>query len=99
MAEWRSLLDETIDPKVAAYLEKADLYAEHVRDTFGQGSDDTDDIRPSAREHDPIVVTSDVMDFGNLPSDVRRYDASPPRRIRAHHHGRCVSKSERVCGS
>lgn len=69
MADWQFLLDENIDPKVATYLEKEDLFAEHVRDVLGQGSDDEDDVLPYAREHDRIVVTSDVKDFGNLPSE------------------------------
>ncbi len=34
MAAWQFLLDENIDPKVATYLEKEKLSAEHVRDTL-----------------------------------------------------------------
>lgn len=68
MAAWRFLLDENIDPKVATYLEKEKLNAEHVRDTVGQGADDEDDVLPYAREHDRIIVTSDVKDFSTLPS-------------------------------
>lgn len=41
MPAWRFLLDENIDPKVATYLRKADLFAFHVRDAIGQGADDT----------------------------------------------------------
>jgi predicted nuclease of predicted toxin-antitoxin system len=67
MAAWRFLLDENIDPKVARYLEKEGLSAEHVRKTLGQGADDEDDVLPYAREHDRIIVTSDVNDFGTLP--------------------------------
>jgi len=44
------------------------LYAEYVRDVLGQGADDEADVLPYAREHDLIVVTSDVKDFGDLPS-------------------------------
>jgi predicted nuclease of predicted toxin-antitoxin system len=53
MAEWRVLLDENIDPKVATYLDKEDLFAVHVRDTVGQGADDEDDVllRPRTRPH------------------------------------------------
>ena len=69
MTEWRLLLDENIDPKVATYLDKEDLFAVHVRDTLGQGADDEDDVLPYARDHDLIVVTSDVTDFGDLPSE------------------------------
>lgn len=70
MSEWRFLLDENIDPKVATYLAKEDLFAVHVRETVGQGADDKDDVLPYAREHDLIVLTSDVKDFGALPSEV-----------------------------
>ncbi|MXR50222.1 hypothetical protein GRX03_01175 [Halovenus sp. WSH3] len=69
MAAWQFLLDENIDPKVATYLEKGELVAEHVRATLGQGADDEDDILPYAREHDLIIATSDVKDFGALPVD------------------------------
>ncbi|AUX10198.1 hypothetical protein AArcSl_2578 [Halalkaliarchaeum desulfuricum] len=69
MAAWQFLLDENIDPKVATYLEKEELVAEHVRDTLGQGADDKDDVLPYARENGRIIVTSDVKDFGTLPSD------------------------------
>lgn len=83
MAEWRFLLDENIDPKVATYLDKEHLFAVHVRDTLGQGADDEDDVLPYARKHDLIVVTSDVKDFGDLPSEshagvVLLYDDTMP---------------------
>lgn len=83
MTEWRFLLDENIDPKVATYLDKEDLFAVHVRDTLGQGADDEDDVLPYARDHDLIVVTSDVTDFGDLPSEdhagvVLLYDDTMP---------------------
>lgn len=83
MATWRFLLDENIDPKVATYLEKEGLTAEHVRDSLGQGADDEDDVLPYAREHDLIIVTSDVKDFGMLPSEahagiVLLYDDTMP---------------------
>lgn len=83
MGEWRFLLDENIDPKVATYLGKEGLYAEHVRDTIGQGADDEADILPYARAHDSIIVTNDVKDFGALPSDahtgiVLLYDDTMP---------------------
>ena len=69
MAAWRFLLDENIDPKVGTYLDKEDLFAVHVRDTVGQGADDEADILPYAREHDLVIVTSDVKDFGALPPE------------------------------
>jgi len=70
MAGWRFLLDENVDPKVARYLEKEGLSAEHVRGALGQGADDADDVLPYARERDSIVVTSDVSDFASLPDTV-----------------------------
>ena len=83
MAEWQFLLDENIDPKVATYLGKEDLFAVHVRDTVGQGADDEDDVLPYAREHGLIIVTSDVKDFGALPNEahagvVLLYDDTMP---------------------
>lgn len=83
MAGWRFLLDENVDPKVATYLEKEGLYAEHVRDTLGQGADDGDDVLPHARASELIIVTSDVSDFGDIPSDahagvVLLYDDTMP---------------------
>lgn len=68
MSEWRFLLDENVDPKTASYLQKEEVYAEHVRDALGQGADDEDDVLPYAREHDLVIVTSDVKDFGDLPA-------------------------------
>ena len=83
MSEWRFLLDENIDPKTATYLEKEGIHAEHVRDSLWQGADDREDILPYAREHELIVVTSDVKDFGRSPSDanasvVLLYDDTMP---------------------
>ncbi|WP_233255298.1 DUF5615 family PIN-like protein [Haloplanus rallus] len=69
MSGWRFLLDENIDPKTATYLSKEEIHAEHVRDALRQGADDEADVLPYAREHELIVVTSDVKDFGGLPSD------------------------------
>jgi len=70
MSGWQFLLDENIDPKVATYLDKEGLFAVHIRETLGQGADDEDDVLPYAREHDLIIVTSDVKDFGALPDAV-----------------------------
>jgi predicted nuclease of predicted toxin-antitoxin system len=79
----RFLLDENIDPKTATYLEKEGIHAEHVRDSLWQGADDREDILPYAREHELIVVTSDVKDFGRSTSDanagvVLLYDDTMP---------------------
>jgi len=69
MSGWRFLLNENIDPKVATYLDREDIDAEHIRDTLGLGADDENDILPYARHHERIIVTSDVNDFGSLPTD------------------------------
>ena len=70
MSGWRFLLDENIDPKTATYLEKEEIHAKHVRDALWQGAEDEADVLPYAREHELIIVTSDVKDFGGLPSGV-----------------------------
>lgn len=88
MGNWRFLLDENVDPSVATYLERTDLFAIPVRDAIGTGADDGD-IVPYAIERDLIVVTSDVSDFGD--ASVRRDvdvvllhdDALPAHRIAA----------------
>jgi len=82
MSEWRFFLDENIDPKVATYLDKENVSADHVRDTLGTGADD-DEIFLYAREHDWIVVTSDVTDFAPLcpetyPGIILLYDDTMP---------------------
>ena len=83
MGEWRFLLDENIDPKTATYLKKEEVHVEHVRDSLGQGADDEADILPYSRRNNLIIVTSDLSDFGNLPSDthagiVLLYDDTMP---------------------
>ena len=70
MSGWRFLLDENIDPKTATYLEKEGINAEHVRDVLRQGADDKEDVLPYAREHELIILTSDVKDFDGLSSDI-----------------------------
>ncbi|WP_433623495.1 DUF5615 family PIN-like protein [Halomicrococcus sp. NG-SE-24] len=83
MSEWRFLLDENVDPKTATYVQKEGLYADHVRDTLGQGADDEADVLPYAAENGLIIVTSDVKDFGDVPADahagiVLLYDDTMP---------------------
>lgn len=56
---------------------------EHVRDALWQGADDEDDVLPYAREHDLIIVTSDVNDFGDQQANahagiVLLYDDTMP---------------------
>ena len=83
MSEWRFLCDENLDPKTATYLRKEELHAEHVRDVLWQGADDADDVLPYAREHNLIIVTSDVNDFCDQQVDthagiVLLYDDTMP---------------------
>jgi len=83
MSDWQFLLDENIDPKTATYVEKEGIHAEHVRNSLWQGADDQEDVLPYAREHELIVVTSDVKDFGRLPPEthagiVLLYDDTMP---------------------
>jgi hypothetical protein len=83
MSGWRFLLDENIDPKTATYLEKEGIHAEHVRDALWQGAGDEADVLPYAREHELIIVTSDVKDFGGLSPEahaglVLLYDDTMP---------------------
>ena len=83
MSAWRFLLDENVDPKVAAHLENEEVVAEYVRDALAEGADDETDVLPYAREHGLIVVTSDVTDFGDIPIEdhaglVLLYDDTMP---------------------
>ena len=83
MTGWRFLLDENIDPKTATYLQKEGIHAEHVRDALWQGADDEADVLPYVRDHELILVTSDVTDFGALSSSahaglVLLYDDTMP---------------------
>jgi hypothetical protein len=82
MTSWRFLLDENVDPKVATYLEKEELFAVHVRDALELGADDQA-ILSYARNRGLIVVTSDVTDFGTVPNEshagiVLLYDDAMP---------------------
>ena len=70
-------------PETTTYLRTEDVYAEHVRDELKRGAGDENDIFSHAREQDLIIVTSDVTDFGSLPSDthagiVLLYDDTMP---------------------
>jgi predicted nuclease of predicted toxin-antitoxin system len=83
MNEWRFLCDENIDPKTATYLQKEGLHVEHVRNALWQGADDEEDVLPYACEHDLIIVTSDVKDFGDQQANahagiVLLYDDTMP---------------------
>ena len=56
---------------------------EHVRNALWQGADDEEDVLPYAREHDLIIVTSDVKDFGDQQANahagiVLLYDDTMP---------------------
>jgi predicted nuclease of predicted toxin-antitoxin system len=83
MGGWRFLLDENVDPEAATHLQTENLYAEHVRGALRQGADDEADVLPYARNHDLVVVTSDVKEFGDLQPDahagvVLLYDDTMP---------------------
>lgn len=64
--QWAFLVDECVDPDVAAELGSDRIRAEAVRDALGIGADDVEDVLSYAREQDLIVVTSDVSDFRGL---------------------------------
>ena len=59
MSEWRFLLDENVDPKTATYLQKAEVDADHVRDTLGQGADDEAEVHALCRNGSVRTATSD----------------------------------------
>lgn len=64
---WRFLIDENVSPDVVRFLRKEGYRAKFVPDVLSKGAEDIDDIVPYAVEHDFIVVTQDVSDFGRLP--------------------------------
>jgi len=103
MNEWRFLFDENVDPKTVPYLRKEGVHAEHVRDSLWLGADDREHVIPYAREHDLVVVTSDVGGLrrsrtrrarGRPP--LRRHDAGVPSGVRAPDDDRYVPESRRV---
>jgi hypothetical protein len=69
MGAWRILRAENVDPAVATDLRTAAIHVETGRDALRLGADDEADLLPYAREHDLVVVTSDVTDFAPLPDD------------------------------
>jgi len=88
MAEWRFLLDENIDPKVATYLNKEELFAVHVRDTLGQSADDEADSELVTITHSMVAegmvaslspewMTPFGQKFKSKPYAVNRYGIYP----------------------
>ena len=68
--DWAFLIDECITPDVAYGLDSDRIGAEAVKDVLWEGADDFQDILPYVREHDLILVTSDITDFGRLKENV-----------------------------
>jgi predicted nuclease of predicted toxin-antitoxin system len=66
---WFFLIDECVDPDVAYQLDADTIRAEPVKDALWIGARDFRDILPYAREHDRILVTSNVTDFGGLSDE------------------------------
>lgn len=64
--EWGFLLDENVERRVAEYLRQEGHRADLVVDDLGPGVDDLPDVLPYAVEHDLLLVTKDVSDFGSL---------------------------------
>lgn len=69
-SDWGFLLDENIDIVVRDLLEDHGHHAAHVVDVLEPGVDDMPDVLPYAREHDLIIVTKDVSDFGGLDDSI-----------------------------
>lgn len=69
-SDWGFLLDENIDIVVRDLLKEHCHRAAHVVDVLEPGVDDMPDILPYAREHDLVIVTKDVSDFGSLDDSV-----------------------------
>jgi predicted nuclease of predicted toxin-antitoxin system len=66
MSEWRFLVDENLEPRIAMDLRKEDYYAEAVQnvDELGKGTPDSE-IIDYADEYDLIVVTNNLQDFAH----------------------------------
>lgn len=82
-SEWAFLIDENLEPRIATYLKKEGIAADHVLDALFEGADDRDDILPYLREHDRIFVTNDVTDFSTVPDTAHEgiiilYDGKRP---------------------
>ena len=66
MGEWRFLIDENLEHRIATQLGKREIVAEAVRDAIGRGAEDTE-VLQYARERDAVVVTLDEKDFTTIP--------------------------------
>jgi predicted nuclease of predicted toxin-antitoxin system len=72
--KWYFLIDENLDPEIAAELEDRGHRAAHILDILFEGADDFADILPYCRQHDAILVTNNVLDFNS--TDLSREDHS-----------------------
>lgn len=63
---WRFLVDENVQPRVAEFLRSEGYEAQHVQSVLSKGAEDFDDVLPYAVEHNMVVLTADVKDFGPL---------------------------------
>lgn len=68
VSRWTFLIDECIEPVVAHQLD-GEHVAEPVKDALWLGAKDFADVLPYARDHDQILVTSNVTDFRGLDDD------------------------------
>lgn len=69
VSRWMFLIDECIEPEVAYQLDGEHVAAEPVKDALWLGAKDFADVLPHARDHDQILVTSNVTDFRGLDDD------------------------------
>lgn len=60
---WRFLVDENLDPAIAAELRRRGIAAESMLDALFEGADDFEDVLPYCRETDTVLVTNNVRDF------------------------------------
>lgn len=68
--DWYVLVDEDIEPRVATFLEREDVSADHVLDVLFEGADDEQDLLPYALANEAIIVTANWRDFSRFdPED------------------------------
>lgn len=70
--DWGFLLDENIDRAVRDHLQRDGYRADHVVDVLEPGVGDMPDVLPYATDHDLVIVTKDVSDFGALDETQHR---------------------------
>lgn len=79
---WGVLIDEQLDPQIAAKLREMGIEAEHGQETIGKGADDHGDIVPYAMTNDLIIVTHNLQDFADVArtDPVKLAELHTPRR-------------------